>query len=516
MPQNPSFQDLFETFGKLPRVHAEAVNKEAFGKLREVLAVPLDHRGRFILLKAPRAGHGKTHLLARVQHHLSGHEFIPLHAAGGSRIDAATVTDDVLRTVLRPLPASGGLTMLDLLARRLFSLALQPLVMSGEVPCQDRDGALSALRHRPVETFDFQSASAATAQWAKEHYDILGPRLAIELARRGELPIREVTFWVDVLFRFSSSPPGEPERLRALSDAVHSGAPADGEMMERLEALLGLLTLLTRVVLVADELEGFSADPSAALRFSAFAGALRQAAGNADILISLNEDVWQNAFVPRLSAGLQDRLSEVVVTLGPLSRHEMTALLESRAPGQSSSLIGKIDCVTAGTHARGILKAAGEIPVEQSDSGSAVEFPVPVTHAPEITHGDEVSLPAAAEIPVSETVLRPELAVEFLKDAPSNTGEAEEVSDAPEEPQAPGFSAGAAPVSARESETEAVSDPAPALEESPAASDQSAPAAGEQPAICMEENPDSPPSQDVDRVDELLRQFRDRYGRSGG
>jgi hypothetical protein len=120
--------------------------------------VPVEKTGRCILLRAPRAGHGKTHLLSRIQHFLgSSHEFIPLHPANfGCRIDAGSVTDDALRRLVRPLPASGGLCVLDLITRRLFAAALQPLVGSGEVPCQDREGALSrALRTRPIETFDF-------------------------------------------------------------------------------------------------------------------------------------------------------------------------------------------------------------------------------------------------------------------------------------------------------------------------------------------------------------------------
>src|SRR5690606_11211485 len=70
------FQQLFESFGRYPVAHAEAVNREAGEALRLALSVPLDHAGRCILLKAPRAGHGKTHLLTRVQHHLGAtHEF---------------------------------------------------------------------------------------------------------------------------------------------------------------------------------------------------------------------------------------------------------------------------------------------------------------------------------------------------------------------------------------------------------------------------------------------------------
>jgi hypothetical protein len=351
---------LFETLGRLPASHAESVNRRAYEVLYDILSVPVEKPGRCILLRAPRAGHGKTHLLSRVQHHLgASHEFIPLHAAFGCQIDATTVIDDALRRLLRPLPASGGLCVLDLVARRLFALALQPLVASGEVPCQDREGALNALRSRPIETFDFHHPNAVTAHWARENFEVLGQRLSVELAQRCGLPIREVAFWVDVLFRFAATPVENPVRLRSLADAIHGSNPGEGILMERLEALLGLCAQLMRVVLVADDLEGFSADESAALRLAAFLGALRQSVERLDVILSLNQDIWQSAFVPRLSGGLADRLSEIVVELQPLTEEEMVSLLESRVPGLGARVLARVDRQAAGGHARGLIQAAG-------------------------------------------------------------------------------------------------------------------------------------------------------------
>ena len=360
MANEHPFQMLFETLGRLPVAHAESVNRQAYEILYDILSVPVEKTGRCILLRAPRAGHGKTHLLSRIQHHLgSSHEFIPLHATFGSQIDAASVIDDALRRLLRPLPASGGLCVLDLVTRRLFAMALQPLVSSGEVPCQDREGALSALKTRPIETFDFHHPNAVTAHWARENFEVLGQRLSLELAQRSGLPIREVSFWVDALFRFAATPVENPVRLRNLADAVHAGNPADGVIMERLEALLGLLAQLMRVVLVADDLEGFSSDETAALKLAAFIGALRQSVERLDFILSLNQDIWQSAFVPRLSGGLQDRLSEVVVELNPLTEDEMVALLESRVPGLGERVLSRVDRDSAGGHARGLIRAAG-------------------------------------------------------------------------------------------------------------------------------------------------------------
>ena len=355
------FQALFETFGRLPAVHAESVNRLAYQQLWDLLAVSPEQPGRCILLRSPRAGHGKTHLLSRLQHHLgAGHEFIPLHAANGSQIDAGTVTGDTLARLGRSLPAGGGLTVLDLLVRRLFSLALQPLVSSGEVPCQDREGALAALRNRPVETFDFQHPNAVTAHWAKENFEVLGPRLALELTQRSGAPLRDVMFWVDALFRFAATPVDLPTRTGTLIQSVASSDLSAAQVFDRLAALLGLLSQLVRIVLVADDLEGFSSDESAALRLAAFLGSLRHAAERIDAIVSVNRDIWESAFVPRLSAGLADRLAEVVVELEPLQREDIVALLDARAPGLGERVYDRIEVTNGERHARGILRAAGD------------------------------------------------------------------------------------------------------------------------------------------------------------
>ncbi|MES2659370.1 MAG: hypothetical protein V4689_12190 [Verrucomicrobiota bacterium] len=357
MANEHPFQHLFETLGRTPYAHAESVNRQAYEVLSDILSVPVEKSGRCILLRASRAGHGKTHLLSRIQHQMGAtHEFIPLHAGFGCRIDAASVIDDTLRCLVKQLPASGGLCVLDLVTRRLFASALQPLVGSGEVPCQDREGALAALRLRPIETFDFHHPNAVTAHWARENFEVLGQRLSLELAQRAGLPVREVAFWVEALFRFAAAPLENSNRVRILADTVHD---VNGGEMERLEALLGLVTQLMRVVLVADDLEGFSSDETAALRFAAFLGTLRQSVDRLDVILSLNLDIWQSAFVPRLSGGLADRLSEVVVELEPLKESEMAALLDSRVPGLGSKVLERIDVGTSGTHARGLIRAAG-------------------------------------------------------------------------------------------------------------------------------------------------------------
>ncbi|MEO7101257.1 MAG: hypothetical protein ABI162_18035 [Luteolibacter sp.] len=559
MANDHPFQMLFETLGRIPTAHAESVNRHAYEILCDILTVPVEKNGRCILLRAPRAGHGKTHLLSRIQHYLgSTHEFIPLHPAFGCRIDAVSVTDDALRRLVRPLPASGGLCVLDLVTRRLFATALQPLVGSGEVPCQDREGALSALRTRPIETFDFHHPNAVTAHWARENFEVLGQRLSMELANRCSLPIREVAFWVEALFRFAATPIENSGRVRALAESVHSGNPADGESMERLEALLGLLSLLMRVVLVADDLEGFSADETAALRLASFLGSLRQSVERLDVILSLNQDIWQSAFLPRLSGGLADRLSEVVIELNPLSESEMVALLESRVPGLGSRVLEKIDVSETGTHARGLIRAAGMAWLKATATDSAPSSPAVAAPAVEIP---TVPAPAEAPTPAAQESER------SPSEAPAAVASAadEPVSwPAPEFSPAPPAEVTAEPVAPAESTPPPLDSPIqvtppvfipepttsftpPNWQQAPAPAAQptvgqpevdspfqiaqpavtpeppagAAPASGGQaspePGVAAPSQPAEPTpppaAADTDRVDDLLRQFRERYGR---
>jgi hypothetical protein len=498
-----------------------------------------------MLLKAPRAGYGKTHLLTILLHEMGGsHEFVPLRAVGGSRIDSSTVLDDILRRLVRVLPAAGGLTVLDLVARRLFAAGLQPLVNSGEVPCQDREAALVALSDRPIETFDFHHPNAVTARWAKDNFELLGPRLALELSRRNGLSLREVSFWVDVMFLFSSARIDNPERVRTLAAQVFDNAITEATADERLIALLGLLTTLLRMVLVADELEGFSLDDGAALRFASFICALRQSVERLDVIVSVNQDIWESAFLPRLSAGLTDRLSELAVELEPLDHGGVVAIIESRFPGEGESFAPKI----IATHARGVLAEAARTRSSKDN-----------TEAADPARADQIaSFPVAPEAPATASPAPTDRQPGEVEDAACETPPQPVTAPEPEIPLPPGTGTGAvewpapdlnAPKALADIEDFVPATPLPpaAASVSLAFDDQSPfrsktiqnspihgrveqlpgaetgsqplqdlpspaphPPAGE-PAPAAAANPAA--EKPSDRVDELLRQFRERYGK---
>jgi len=357
--QSPNpLRSLFDVLGRQPGSHVENINKKALAQMTNLLNVELESPGRCILLRAPRAGYGKTHLLTQALSQFgSTHEFVLLTLTDGSSLHPGTVLEDVLRTLCRSLPAGGGLTELDLLARRVLALGLEPLVRSGEVPCQDRDSALAALRERATETFDFHHPNAVTAHWARENFSVLGPRLGFELSQRVNAPLREAVGWVEALYRFASTPIDQPARIGLLVEA----AAGSGASLDRLGALLQLLSPLRRMVLVADELEGLSADPQSALRLASFVTTLRQSSESADVIIALNRDLWDSAFRPRISGGLEDRLGEYVIELKPLTNAEIEAIIESRVPGRGAQIASRLGLDPEDCYSRNVLRRAADV-----------------------------------------------------------------------------------------------------------------------------------------------------------
>jgi hypothetical protein len=508
MVEQLTVQPFFDVLGQACAPHAPGVNAAATARLERVLKSPVDAPGRGILLRAPRAGFGKSHLLAYVQQRLgTTHEFLPIHPLEGSRVDASGAIEAALRRLTRPLPAGGGLTSLDLQARRLFSMALQPLVTSGEVPCQDREAALTALRQRPVETFDFHHSQAVTAHWTKENFEVLGPRLALELSRRTGTSLNESSFWLASLFRFAVATPEHPGRTGMIIQSATAEAGVD-----RFAALLAMLSLIGRVVIVADDLEGLHADRAAALRFASFLASVRQEAPRVDAIVSLNDDVWQSAFEPALSGGLQDRLGEVEVRLEPLDEQSLISLLEARTPGRAGALRHQLGLFPAEFYARRVLRKVAEM----DEESGYVEAPAP---AP-------VPAPVAAAIPAAIAAPAPQAPAPEAAPAPVATPAPAPVS---EEPPAAVETPAPQPVAepAFERPVEVAPVEAPAAVEPPPIQPVASPFAEAAPASAarheveaevISETRSTEEQEPVaatggDRIDDLLRQFRERYGR---
>ncbi len=360
---NP-FSRSFEVLGQQCGSTLNIINEEAFTNLKGVAStVEVTQLGQQVLLKSPRAGFGKTHLLSRLKSHLREWNFFALSPVGGTDLTALSVTEDIIGSYLSALPVGGGLTNLDLLARQLLAMALDPLVTAGDVPCQDRDSALSALRKRPVETFDFHAEEALTAQWTLDNFQLLGPRLALELANKAGCSHRDASFWVNAFFEYSSASPSDPLRNSDLTIAISKAFQEASETirMERLAALINMITLLNPSIIVLDETEGLSSNPPSALTLATFFQSLRQACPQLLLILALNSDIWETAFSPRLSGGLKDRLCETIIELKPMTAYEVSTLITKLGGSHADSINADLEDLQGVLYARRIMKEAAKI-----------------------------------------------------------------------------------------------------------------------------------------------------------
>ncbi|BDS05571.1 hypothetical protein NT6N_06110 [Oceaniferula spumae] len=427
---NP-FDHAFEMLGHAPDVATDCINSEALELLTQALTSRAGDRGRMVLLRSPRAGFGKTHLLMRLHQRVAHtHEFIPLEPSKGRYLDASAVLDAVLRRFSRILPGGGGLTVLDLLARRILATGLEPLVCSGEVPSQDRESALQALQERPVETFDFHNEEAVTALWAQANFGLLGPRLTAELAERTQAGFRPVAWWVELLFRYSSAPLDQTTRNSSLVETVFGADAVETDMHEKLVTLLNLTGLVTSPVLVLDEVEGFSSNPEAALQVATFLNALHQSCNELALIISVNGDVWETAFLPRMPCGLKDRLSDIVIDLKPMTKEQAAKLLRDRAGDHADQILDRMDLDTGVIYARGLIREASNMWAELEMQASA-----PATGSQTSQTSDFAT---AAQTPISLATPTPEPTPEPAPDptpTPEPTPAPEPVQQAETSPQ---------------------------------------------------------------------------------
>ena len=318
---------------------------------------------------------------------------------------------------------------------------------------------------------------------------------------------------------------------------------------------------LMRVVLVADELEGFSSDEAAALRFASFLGSLRQSVERADVILSVNQDVWESAFLPRLSGGLADRLSEVTVELSPLDREGILAILESRSPGMGEKIMAAMGTGDLPSYARGVIKNAAEgwglepasvderepepeqtapaefvAPVPEPEASPVPEpdpFPVPTADSFPTPEANTIPEPSPASAPVEAPVVSqappaaptnfsPEAAIAAFANEPPIGEASQPVSEpafpAPDSVAKPAEPASGAPATdfaappVTTGQEASTTTPADSPFQIDTGADPAVQAFQADPASIEKESAGDEPAP-TDRVDSLLKQFRERYGK---
>ena len=321
---------------------------DALATLQESVVETGGSMGRALVVTAPRAGFGKTHMMARFAEGLGGRALVvPL----AFDLESPPRWDGVLGQLVQKLHRDHGhrpgLTLLDEAGRFLFARVNQRLIQSGRIPCTHPAEAVAALDRNYLEMFDFANREQVVARWFSEHFENLVPLTSAALAPEAAVEPDQVAHWLRVLMAYTQGVEELPSRrLDALNWAVHASAgPAFGggggviiqdsaspeqAAKDKLRDFGRLLGLYRPLVFVIDHLDVFYRDGAAGLRIAYFVSELRRLLPRSLSVVCVNQDLWQATFQSQLPSALEDRIGGGFVALQGLSRDQAEALVEAR------------------------------------------------------------------------------------------------------------------------------------------------------------------------------------------
>lgn len=293
---------------------------------------PADFLGRLILVKAPRAGYGKSHFSARIEKRLA-----PLATTFSLPFDPSrpiswpVVFSSALRQLGHASPTKSGATsLLDETSRFLFAQLTLAHRQEGSSLLDDCPVDDTQLRSQFAQVLSPDHPSGAFGWMDKRGRELCyqaSPGFQEAIGLRGS----ELGFWTRLLMDQQLRGEAGLESLRGLSS---------GEARERLLQLLRIHSFYRPVLLVADGLDGFFQSDSAGLEIANLLTGIRQSIPRSVTLLSLNEDIWESVFEQRLPSALLDRLDGETETLRAIAPKAASELIRSRLESTPLSFTG--------------------------------------------------------------------------------------------------------------------------------------------------------------------------------
>lgn len=298
----------------------EGLNAEALDQLID--GVALKSGSPLIMLTAPRAGYGKTHLLGRVAAAAADQAImVPLAFRSGDALTLTTLNRRGIESLHLAGSEMSGWSLLRESSAYIVATLMHRLIQSGQLPCANPTQALGVLAG-PVEAiFNPQGKARMIGEWISKNRETLRGALATLASSELPLQVNSLDAWLGALLELSL------EGGQAGLADMQSLCSADQET--GIPTWLRLLTLWRPVVLLVDHLDGFYRNPKAGVDIATLLMDLADF-HQVHVLLSLNQDVWQATFGHHLPSALEDRLTNSQVLLRGLTEKDATSLLHLR------------------------------------------------------------------------------------------------------------------------------------------------------------------------------------------
>ena len=402
IPGNPFSEDVFvdhpENLPGVARMHYQT-----FSKIVEDVESLVIHShesrdsaqlGKTILVTAPRAGYGKSHLAARLRQHLRSAATTLTLPLDPSRPVAWPVgLSSILRQFYQETGTrSGANSQFEETGRFLLAQVVLSQIAGGNLNPNDCPADEARLRSEFVEIFSSESSPKMLA-WIDKRASDLSREASPGFLRQLGLSRNELGFWIRLIIDFNLRGDGALDPLRGLSN---------GEARERLLQWLRIATFYRPILIVADGLDGFFRSETAGMEIAGMLTGIRESVPRSITLVSMNEDVWESVFENRLPSAWIDRITGETERLRPIDPESASEMIRQRLEKTNMNPVGIqrfldrietdhlwIDSETR-LYPRGVIRQARDL----WDSDAAAFFTIEKT--------EQASIEDIAEKPLSE------------------------------------------------------------------------------------------------------------------
>lgn len=275
-----------------------------------------------LLLTAPRAGYGKTHLLGRLASAAGGQiVLVPLAFRMEDAISVVSVAKRGLESMARAETGRPGWTRLREACAGVCASLVRQLIGSGQLPCANPDQAQRVLGGNPVEIFDPAGSARLIGEWLRRHGPTLAKPLTHQAAQKVAATPAVLEMWMNAMLHHAQegSAASSVPLMALAADEDHDGAVT----------FLRVLGLWRPVVVMVDHLDAYYRNPDAGLKIAALLLDMAEMDG-VHVVMSLNQDVWQATFGHHLPSAMEDRLTSSQLLLRGLTEVDAADLLRMR------------------------------------------------------------------------------------------------------------------------------------------------------------------------------------------
>ncbi|MEM9283928.1 MAG: hypothetical protein AAGA96_19070 [Verrucomicrobiota bacterium] len=305
--ENPFTDDLFvdhpEDLPGVARIHHRVYNRavEAAEALlsRTQDRDPAERIGRLMLVTAPEAGFGKSHLAARLRDRLSTSVCVlSLPLEPSRQVSWPVVLASVLRQFTHHSSVKHeGYSLFEVIGRGFLAKLVRNQLENGQA--SDCPEPSASLQTDYVELFASDSPSSLL-NWTDSHSRELTNEVSPEFRALTGLSKSELGFWSRLLIDFNWRGDSALDPLRGLSN---------GEARERLLQCLRIASLNQPILIQVDGLDGFFQSTSAGMEIAEILTSIREGVPRSLTLLSMNCDVWHSVFDKQIPSAWMDRLT---------------------------------------------------------------------------------------------------------------------------------------------------------------------------------------------------------------